>query len=450
MNTSLLDQIVNAVLYEGYILYPYRSSAKKNRQRFTFGRVYPETYSLSQNGAEPFVIQTECLMRTRTETPTLNVSMRFLHPMAREVAAPSTSQSGPAKSGEPSFQMVSELRVDGNLFQTWQEAVEQEVKPDPLRLLWRSPCRSSFPFGFPSSRASEPIRDPDGRTAGMILRRQQELAGVVEIATEFLEPEFFKVTVRVLNRTPVVDSDLNDQNEILMRTFVSTHTILQVEGAEWISPTDPSPDCRQAAAGCKNIGTWPVLVGDEEKGERDTLLSSPIILSDYPRIAPESAGNYFDGTEIDEMLTLRIMTMTDEEKREMRHVDEHARRLLERTENLREDELLKLHGAMRAKRSFDEIIFGSNTRLQGVALGDIYLQPGDRVRIRPKSRADIMDIALAGKTAVIEAVEQDAEARVHLAVVVQDDPGKDLGMLRQPGHRFFYGLDEIEPLQEGL
>ena len=87
--------------------------------------------------------------------------------------------------------------------------------------------------------------------------------------------------------------------------------------------------------------------------------------------------------------------------------------------------------------------------MEGVALGDIYLQPGDRVKIRPKARADIMDLALEGKTAVIESVEQDAEARVHLALVIQDDPGKDLGMLRQPGHRFFYGLDEIEPLQEG-
>ncbi len=448
MNLSLLDQIVNAVLYEGYILYPYRPSARKNRQRFTFGRVYPELYSLAQGGAEPFVIQTECLLRSQSKTPTINIGMRFLHPMIREVAAPSTSQSGLANGVAPSFHAVSELRVDGNLFQTWQEAVEQEIKPASQRLRGRSVCRSSFPFNIPLSCASEPIHDRQGRLAGMILRRQEALAGVVELATEFVEPEFFKVTVRVLNRTPMMEPELQDQNEAIMRTFVSTHTILQVEGGEWISLTDPPPDCRQAAAACKNTGTWPVLVGDEEKGERNTLLSSPIILPDYPMIAPESAGSYFDGTEIDEMLTLRIMTMTDEEKREMRQVDEHARLLLERTEDLRADDLLKMHGVMRTNRSFDETFFGSNTRLEGVAMGDVYLQPGDRVIIRPKARADIMDLALAGKTAVIEAVEQDAEARVHLALVVQDDPGKDLGLLRQPGHRFFYGLDEIEPLQE--
>lgn len=448
MKSSLLDQIVNAVLYEGYILYPYRSSAIKNRQRFTFGRVYPEPYSIAQNGVEPFVIQTECLLRSRSPEPVVNISMRFLHPMAREVAVPPASQ--PAASTRPAdvpIQAVPEIRVDGKLYQTWQEAVEQEIKPPPIQLCGRSPSRLNFPFRFPLSRNSESICNCQGEVAGLILRRQQELSGVVEIATDFLEPEFFKVMVRVLNHTPMLEPELTDQNEVIMRTFVSTHTILQVEGGEWISLTDPPPDCREAAALCKNTGTWPVLVGDEEKGERDTMLSSPIILSDYPRIAPESVGSYFDGTEIDEMLSLRIMTMTDEEKHEMRHVDEHARRLLERTENLPEDDLLKMHGAMR-KPSFDEAFFGMNTRLQGVALGDVYLQPGDRVKICPKGRADIMDLALAGKTALIEAVEQDAEARVHLALVVQDDPGKDLGLLRQPGHRFFYGLDEVELLQE--
>ena len=83
MNEKLVDQIVNAVLYEGYILYPYRASAKKNRQRFTFGRVYPEAYSVAQNGAEPCMMQTECLVEGRS--PTLEVKVRFLHPMSREI-----------------------------------------------------------------------------------------------------------------------------------------------------------------------------------------------------------------------------------------------------------------------------------------------------------------------------------------------------------------------------
>jgi hydrogenase maturation protease len=84
------------------------------------------------------------------------------------------------------------------------------------------------------------------------------------------------------------------------------------------------------------------------------MLSSPIILYDYPQIAPESAGDLFDGTEIDEILTLRIMTLTDAEKREMRGVDERARRILERTETLPAEQLMKLHGAMRTLRPSEE------------------------------------------------------------------------------------------------
>jgi hypothetical protein len=95
-----------------------------------------------------------------------------------------------------------------------------------------------------------------------------------------------------------------------------------------------------------------VLVGAE--GERTMLLASPIILYDYPQIAPESPGNLFDGTEIDEILTLRIMTMTDEEKREMGATDARARALLDRTESLDQEQLMALHGTLRGLRPLEE------------------------------------------------------------------------------------------------
>jgi hypothetical protein len=199
---------------------------------------------------------------------------------------------------------------------------------------------------------------------------------------------------------------------------------------------------------CKNEGTWPVLVGDEESGDRSTMLSSPIILYDYPKIAPESPGELFDGTEIDEILTLRVMTMTDAEKEEMRQTDERARQILERTESLPEERLLKMHGVVRELRSFDDDFFRNDRRLEVVEVNGVQLRAGDRVKIQPKSRADIMDIALQGKTAMIEAIEEDAEKRIHVALVLDDDPGKDLGFMRQPGHRFFYTLDEVEPLRD--
>jgi hypothetical protein len=141
------------------------------------------------------------------------------------------------------------------------------------------------------------------------------------------------------------DADGRSRDEALMRSFVSTHTILSVRVGEFVSLLDPPETFKEAAAGCRNVGTYPVLVGDE--GERGVMLSSPIILYDYPQIAPESAGELFDGTEIDEILTLRIMTMTDEEKREMRGADDRARRILERTEQMPAEQLMKMHGAIK-------------------------------------------------------------------------------------------------------
>jgi hydrogenase maturation protease len=139
--------------------------------------------------------------------------------------------------------------------------------------------------------------------------------------------------------------------------------------------------------------------------------------------------------------------MTDEEKLEMRNVDAHARALLERTEALSEADMWRLHGTQREPVSLDEQIFGTNKRLEEVQWHNGTLKSGDRVRISPRGRADVMDLALAGRTAVIESVEQDAEQRIHLALVLDDDPGKDLGLDKQTGHRFFFGLDEVEAIE---
>jgi hypothetical protein len=138
--------------------------------------------------------------------------------------------------------------------------------------------------------------------------------------------------------------------------------------------------------------------------------------------------------------------MTDQEKWEMRQLDEHAREILDRTEALPEEDFWKMHGTIRGNKFSGEDFYNPNTRLDSVTVQGTDLMVGHRVRIRPQGRADIMDLALEGKIAVIESIEQDAENRVHLALVLEDDPGKDLGMLRQPGHRFFYGSHEVEPL----
>jgi hydrogenase maturation protease len=294
----------------------------------------------------------------------------------------------------------------------------------------------------------------DGEAVGVVIRSQPSISGSVEVSARRSEAATIKLTIRILNHTLMTESELLDPEAVLERTFASTHIILSIQGGEFISSMDPGDAFKAAARSCKNIGTWPVLIGDEGKRERSTMLSSPIILYDYPKIAAESAGNLFDGTEIDEILSLRLQTLTDAEKFEMRQVDEHAHRLLERTDALQGEALLKMHGSMRRPEGegpieFDDF-FGASTRMESVTVAGIQLKAGNRVRIRPNGRADVMDVALAGQTAIIEAIEQDMEKRVHLALVLENDPGKDLGMMRQPGHRFFYGVDEIEPLVEEL
>ncbi len=446
MNTALVEKVVNAVLYEGYILYPYRATSAKNRERFTFGRVYPQDYSLAQQGAEPCAMQTECLLQNDSRDALVSISVRFLHPLAREVGLLRQPIDQMPAEGEPEFEIVPDFRVGEQLYQTWQEVVEQKVEVPPFSL--REAWATKHEFEFPAACALEPIRGDDGRIRALLRRRQDAVRGTLEVNAQPLDHAVFKISVRILNQTPLPPNDLENQSAILLRTFTSTHTILHAQGGEWFSLTDPPPAYAEATAACKNIGTWPVLVGEPEKHERDAVLSSPIILYDYPQIAPESPGDLFDGLEIDEILTLRVMAMSDAEKVEMRQIDEQARKILERTENMSSDHLLKMHGVMRSVPSTNEDFFNPSTKLESARVGGVEMKAGDKVRIRPKKRADVMDMALDGKIAVIEAVEQDVEGGVQLALVLDDDPGRDLGLMRQPGHRFFYSTDEVEPVQE--
>jgi len=108
----------------------------------------------------------------------------------------------------------------------------------------------------------------------------------------------------------------------LRHSLIAAHTVVAVTDGEFISLLDPPEWAKPAVKSCRNERTWPVMIG--EAGSRDVFLISPIILYDYPTIAPESPGDLFDGTEIDEILTLRTMTLTDEEKAEARATDERA------------------------------------------------------------------------------------------------------------------------------
>ncbi len=438
MNRTVIDRVANAVLYEGYILYPYRPSVK-NRQRWTFGGLYPEAYCRQTGGSEAAESRTECLVRGNAEAA-VEVVVRFLHLTQRQVGEFDPPLAAWPDT-EPPFRPVESLRVGARTFHTWQEAVEREATVGELNLraIADRPCRQAFTF--PGRRWREPLTADDGTIPGVVLRAQHAITGELEISATVVAENVYRLTATVRNLTPLETPAGRD--DALMRTLVSTHVLLGVRSGAFVSLLDPPDDCREAASACRNVGVWPVLVGEE--GQTDAMLSSPIILYDYPRLAPESPGDLFDGTEIDEILSLRILTLTDDEKQQAAAVDERARALLARTEALDAEEFFGLHGTIRKGSGGDREDNHRQDSRSCLPLS-LSLKPGDRVRLRPRGRADIFDIALAGMTATIEAVEQDFDGRVYLAVTVDDDPGKDLGALRQPGHRFFFAPEEVEPL----
>ncbi len=334
------------MLYEGYMLYPYRASAVKNQQRWNFGVLCPRAYSEQQNGTEAWTMQTQCLLEGDAST-SLGVKVRFLQIVNRSIGKLALPLDELPLGKDPDFTVVDRLEVNGQVLAPWQEAVERAIDAPPLRPAV-VPFEPPVPFGFAKGRELEPVRDHTGRIAAVIIREWEALCGWIEIESTPRPDGAIQVTVRVRNLTSCKSLPEQNRADALMYSLVSAHTILTVTNGKFVSLLDPPERLKAAAAGCRNIGTWPVLVGDE--GDRDAMLSSPIILYDYPQIAPESPGSLFDGTEIDEILSLRILTMTDDEKQEMRQSDQRAREILERTENMPPEQFMKLHGALRGLR----------------------------------------------------------------------------------------------------
>jgi hypothetical protein len=326
--------IADAVLYEGYILWPYRRSAMKNRRRWTFGGVYPRAHSAAHPD-DAWTMRTECLLEAGPDA-SVEIRVRFLHVVARRVA----------RATGDGLALVDELTVGAERHVTWEEAVEREIAVGPAAVGSVAVCgrRAAIDVGDGSER--EDLHAPDGTRAGALIRSWHALDGAVEVGAERLDTALWRVSVTIANTTRW---DGDDREQALARTFCSTHTVLRAGGgAAFVSLTDPPDALRAHAEACVNSGTWPVLVG--EPGATGTLLSSPIILEDHPRIAPESPGDLFDGGEIDQLLVLNILSLTDEEKAEMRATDPRAREILERTEALTPEEITRLHGTIREWR----------------------------------------------------------------------------------------------------
>ena len=431
VNPAHLDQaraVADAILYEGYLLYPYRKSAQKNQSRFQFGVLMPPAYG-AVDPCEPSASQAECLLECGDDAR-IWILARFLHLRRRE---------------------------------------------DPTRRLGRGhrPRAPGRGLGGPAAarRRGLPRPRPRRRERGRRTCREP-LDAVIRVHAERLPGPYgvLRLRVRVENRTaPQAPPEV--RQDALRYALISAHTIIGAEAGTFLSLTDPPEWAAGFAAECANTGTWPVLAGPPECG--NLMLASPIILYDHPQIAPESAGDLFDATEIDEILTLRTLAMTDAEKAEARATDPRAADLLDRLDGLPPEMLDKMHGAIRYlddKRpglGDDPSDLGDSTRPSRRRRRGGTRARTARCRRRPitcwcaasawpgaarsscgpgSRRADAQDLFLAGREALVQAVLFDVDGQVHVAVSPADDP---LAELQSSHGRFLYfAPDEIEPKEK--
>jgi hypothetical protein len=308
------EAIANAVLYEGYMLYPYRASATKNRQRCPFGTLFPERHPGVARGAEKYRNQMQCLLRGAAVAQ-IAARVRFLQ-----------------NCGDTDSCNAVERTIDF-------EARLGELLNAPRTVDFQFPG-AEFTAPLTNSDPREPLREPAALIA------LSPLTGKIHLSVQPMpNQEVFRLTVEITN---VTSFEPGNDKPALGCAFASVHTILGLDGGEFVSQINPPDELREASSACSNLGTYPVLVGSP--GERDVMLSSPIILYDYPQVAPESAGDFFDATEIDELLTLRVMTLTEDEKHQMRNTDARLRELLNRTEATAREQLLRTHGVVRSFR----------------------------------------------------------------------------------------------------
>jgi hypothetical protein len=428
MNLESVRKIADAVLYEGYILYPYRASAQKNQSRWQFGVIMAPGYAAAEESE---------ISRTRAEvvltpagTPSVTVLLRFLQ--------------------------VQRRTADGA---AWDEATEREVEL----------TADAAALAGPGVTREFTIEGGEDREDAVV-RRREPLAGAITVRTVAVPGPWRAVRLQVLveNRTEAAVPPRR-REDALPTALVAAHTIITVTGGEFISMTDPPEWARPAVADCRNEGGWPVLADPD--GGRQVVLSSPIILYDHPELAAESPGELYDGTEIDEILTLRTLALSDAEKAEARATDPRAAALLDRVESMDAQTMAQLHGTIRIPRpaagqpdplaAFDagpvdasflvpdapwwnpEADASVSPETDSVIIGGQRIARGSRVRLRPGARrADAQDMFLVGRIAEVQAVLYDVDDTPYLAVSLADQPDEDIAIAH--GRFLYFMTDEVE------
>jgi hypothetical protein len=442
--------IADAVLYEGYLLYPYRASSDKNRLRWQFGVLAPCTWS-EATGLEAWWMQSEFAVEGGADVR-IRGCARFLQPEARQLEV--------RRADGSRFEATPRLEVGGRLYQSFDEARLREV---PFAI---SPLRDGGAGEVRLDTASalrvEPLPTAPGEPAARFVRESRPLAArLVWSAEHHAAPRpHWRVRVRCENDTPCAEPSA-PRDSALRSALVGLHLLFEVEQGAFVSLAEPPDWARDTAAACENVRSWPVLAGAE--GDRTLLLAAPIILSDHPEVAPESPGDLFDATEIDEILSLRTMTLTDAEKREARATDPRAAAIIDRCDHLSPELLDRLHGAVRSLRPVDapaaraeperlppepEVWEGwTDPTVPGegsVMIAGVAVARGSRVRLAPSRRADAQDFMLRDRAALVAGVYEDLEGRTYLGVTLEDDPAAD--WMIGHGRYYYFFPDEVVPM----
>jgi hypothetical protein len=425
--------VADAVLYEGYLLYPYRGTSCKNQSRWQFGVLGP--CGAADDGlGEDATLAAEFLV---DGARALTLVVRFLQLQHRRAER---------ETGH-GFEPVDELNTPAGSWLTWDEAVEREISFGPLAL-------DDQPWSLPvSADAATDVELLDG---GRLVRERREVRGVLAV-TSRSDGDLRRVSVRVEN----TGAAARDKDDAIARSMIGTHLIAEVDGGQFVSLLEPPQAAADAVSRCRQHRCFPVLAGPA--GDRDMLLISPIILYDHPEVAEQSDTALYDCTEIDEILTLRVMTMTDAEKAQARATDPRAARIIDECDAMSPEAMARLHGVLRDPRSLrghtdlvPEIPEGVDwwdpladnavrPEIDAVLVNGIRVARGSAVRLRPRRNADAQDIFVAGKTARVTSVHEDVEGNKHVAVVVDEDPAADLHDWY--GRYLYFSPDEVEPLQ---